>query len=299
MFRTDIVQFVLVGGMACALAVSSLVRGLPAHWNIVLLPRQGYWEAQALGTSLALYGYQFVVGMIIGAGFLAVCPDAWKRVFIVTRKRRKARMRFLVFSAAGVLPFLLIPAVSLTGQRIPDGAVNVGLMFSGLLTSDPMLVCATLALVGSFLSAFNSAVLAAVHTGLIFRRVSASTEDETPRFHWLMVSALLCTAFLFLALVSAGNPYLLSNLLMGLFAIIAGIQIGAWGAGSRLPGNSMLWMIVVGCVGWFVYVISVVGVPTAPSTYQINTVPGGAALVAVSGIIAHWLYRKGRNSVRL
>lgn len=291
-FRTDVLQFLLVGGMAVAVAGTSLVNGIPHGWTATLLPRQGYWSAPILGNGPGLYAYHFLIGAIIGAGFLTVCPDAWKRVFIVTQKKTNKK-RFFTFVAVGILPFLLLPALALTTLRIPDGTVNPGLLFSSLVSNNAIYICATLGLVGSFLSAFDSAILAAVHTVLIVQRKNNQVEFEGPRFHWLMVGALLCTSFLFMAFIFIGNPYLLSNLLMGLFAAIAGAQIGSKGAGSLLPGSSLLWIVVLGFVGWFWYISSVVGFPSMPSTYQVNTVPVGALLVIMIAIVSYISCKRG------
>jgi hypothetical protein len=141
-------------------------------------------------------------------------------------------------------------------------------------------MASTLALTASFLSAFNGALLAAVHVGLVVQRHLRPVRREQPRFHWLMVSALLVIFFLFAALRSLDNPYLLANLLLGPYAIAAAVLAGTRGLLDPLPEGSLLWIAVASVVVWCVYFVSTTGLPSLPTTYQINTVPGGVFLFA-------------------
>src|SRR6202048_3135174 len=118
-------------------------------------------------------------------------------------------------------------------------------MFSGLLAKEFLFIAAALGLIACFLSAFDSAVLASVHVALILQRQRRGVPIETARFHWLMVTVLITVFFLFEGLLSFDNPYLLANLLLGPYAIIAGIQAGTKAMPGRLPEDSVLWIGVL------------------------------------------------------
>lgn len=297
-FRTDVLQFVLVAAMAVALGVASFLHGMPAGWTDKLLPRAGYWTLPIQQPRLFLYVYHFIVATVMGLGFLAVSPDAWKRVFIVTKLRPEGRRRFFIFLTVGTVPFLVLLLLGIPTSPMPDGEVNAGQMFSAMLRGDTLFVAAALGLIGSFLSSFDSALLAAVQVGLILQRQNARTSFETPRFHWLMVTTLVTVFFLFSALNSFNNPYILANVLLGAYAVVAGVEIGTGGVLEYLPKNSLMWILVIGTVGWFVYFVGTVSLPRVPTTYQINTVPGGVLLCVATAIVCWFLSIGGRRSVR-
>jgi hypothetical protein len=134
------------------------------------------------------------------------------------------------------------------------------------------------------LSSFNSALLASVHVGLILRRTQRGIQTELPRFHWLMATVLVTIFLFYMGLFSFENPYLLGNLLLGPYAIIAGIQAGTRATPGRLPTNGVLWVAVLSFAIWIVYFSSVVGLPTTPTTYEVNTVPGGAIMFLIIAV---------------
>jgi hypothetical protein len=113
-----------------------------------------------------------------------------------------------------------------------------------------------------------------------------------------MVSALLTVFFLFAAMRSFGNPYILANVLMGAYASIGGVLFAARGEIDRIPGQSQMWILTVGFVAWFVYVVGRAGVPTIPTTYQVNTVPGGVLLFIASAGICKAQMAIGARRVR-
>lgn len=297
-FRTDVLQFALVGIMAAVFCVYLFGSGGVHAAPSTLLPRPGYWTLPIAGAGLPLYLYHFVIATIMGGGFLAASPDAWKRVFVVSRKKGRPGLRFLTFVSVGVLPYLmLLPFAAVVGP-VPDGPVNAGQMFAKLLNNNALFVAAVSGLVASFLSSFDSALLASVHLGVVLKRRKMPIKSEVTRFHWLMVTALVSIYFLFSGLTNFSNPYLLANLLLGAYSLIAGVQVGTRGDVSRLPKNSMLWIYVLGMVGWFLYFINRLGMPSVPVTYQINTVPGGVLLVIATACVCWLLISRGRKSVR-
>jgi len=297
-FRTDVLQFVLVSVMAAVFGVFLLRRGLPVGWATRLLPRKGYWEMAPFGSTGLLYVYHFAIATVMGLGLLVASPDAWKRVFLVRRRTRKNRLRFLIFVTVAVVPYLMLIPLVINISPIPDGEVNTSSLFSSFLASNVLFVAAALGLVASFLSSFNSALLASVHVGLMLRRKKTLVKSEVSRFHWLMVTALVSIFLLFRALIVFSNPYLLANLLLGTFALIAGVQVGTRGILSHLPERSLLWIFVLGCVCWFLYFLSIVGIPRLPTTLQINTVPGGVLLFFATVLACQLLILGGRKNVR-
>ena len=297
-FRTDILQFFLVAVMAVTFSLFLFGQNLPTEWVTRLFPRPGYWEIPSLiGTSKALYFYHFIIGAIMGMGLLVGSPDTWKRVFLVSRRKGKIGLRFLTLVIVGVTPCLMLMPFALTIGPIEDGEINAGIMFSKLLTNNYLFVVAVLGLVASFLSAFNGALLASVHIGLILSRKQKRRKSEMPRFHWLMVTTIVTLFLLFVAFTSSGNPYLLGNLLLGAYSLIAGVQIGTSGNISKLRGNSLLWVYILGFVGWIFYLASK-GFPEVATTYQINTVPGGVMFFLISTIACQILVRGGRKNAR-
>jgi Na+/proline symporter len=297
-FRTDVLQFVLVSAMAIIFGAFLFSRTPVSGWTGRLLPRPGYWEIHLLGSGVPLYFYHFIIGTVMGVGLLAASPDAWKRVFLVSRKKSRPSLRFLTLVSVGIMPYLVLLPFAMIIGPIPDGEVNTGLVFSSLLTGNVLFVAAALGLIASFLSSFDSALLASVHVGLILKRKRTPAKSETSRFHWLMVTALLTIYLLFSGLTAFGNPYLLGNLLLGAYAVTAGVQIGSRGSVSRLPENSLLWIYVVGLVGWFLYFTHKLGLPTVPTTYQVNTVPGGVILFFITAFACQIVSIGGRKNVR-
>ena len=280
-FRTDVLQFALVTVMGLGiLAVAAPHR--PATDWARLLPRPGYWVLP-FSAGPALYLYHFILGITMGLGFLLASPDAWKRVFQVSKVGRKSRARFAVFLAVGIAPFLVLIPMGLAIPKVPDGEVSSRFVWAGLLASDSLFIAGALGLVASFLSAFNGALVVSVHLGLMARRRVSDVASEVPRFHWLMVTMVLTIFFLFAALRSADNPYVLANLLLGPYAILAGIKFGGGGSVNGVREGALLWLLVFMFTAWFAY-FGTRGVTRLPSTYQINTVPFGVGLFAASAV---------------
>lgn len=298
-FRTDVLQFVLVSLMALASGAFLLIRHPPVGWTARLLPRPGYWEMPVVGSGIGLYFYHFAIAAVMGFGLLSASPDTWKRVFQVSRRKSRPSVRFLTFVIVGLAPYLILLPFAITIGPVPDGPLTKGLVFLPSLSSNLVFVAAALGLVASFLSSFDSSLLASVHVGLMLQRKKAPVEAELSRFHWLMVAALITVFFVFKALYQFGNVYLLGNFLMGAYAMIAGIQVGTRGAVSRLPENSLLWIAVLGFAGWLVYFVSAGGLPSVPTTYQLNTVPGGVLLFFLTALACQLLVIGGRKNARL
>jgi hypothetical protein len=294
-FRTDVLQFVMVALMAAALGLNAPA-GEVTSWIGRWQPRPGYWVLPFVAGSVGMHLYHFLVGMVMGLAFILASPDAWKRIFLVTRIKSHPARRFPLFLLAALTPFALLVALGRTVPHVPDGDVNPGLAFGGLLSSASLFVAVSLGLIASFLSSFNSAVISAVQTGLILRRTRGTTKPETPVFHWLLVTVLLVVSCLFFALTSLGNPYVVGNVLLGPYAIIAGIMIGAGGSPSSVPDGSVLWIGATSVVAWLMYVMTNIS-GGAPSTFQINTVPIGVSLCLATGLVTFALRSVWRPGV--
>jgi len=279
-YRTDIVQFVLVAFMAIIYLLYFVTTGFSTIINYSIWPRPGYWELPLADWRAwhLDYFYHFVIGALMGLGLLAAAPDAWKRVFVVTRLRRNTVARFAIFVCVGIAPFFMLLPLGLIVPPLPDGVIDARQMFSMAASNDLLFIATSLGLVACFLSSFNSAVLASVHVGLILRRRQRRVRIELPRFHWLMVSVLITLSFLFFAFSPFENPYLLGNFLLGPYAIIAGLQLGTQATPHCLPRNSVLWITVLSFAIWTICFAALAGFPTVPTTYEINTVPYGAFL---------------------
>ena len=48
---------------------------------------------------------------------------------------------------------------------------------------------------------------------------------------------------------------------------------------------------------WFVYFVSVLGLPTVPTTYQVNTVPGGVMFFVIVALTCKCLGMRSKQSV--
>lgn len=300
LFRTDLLQFGLVSLLAVASGAFLLIRTIPAGWAGRLLPRPGYWELPLVGTGVGLYVYHFFIASVMGLGLLVASPDTWKRVFQVRRRGSSRRVRFLSFVGVGVMPYVVLLPFAITVSLLAGGgAARRSLVFAAPAPGNLLFVAAASGLIASFLSAFNSALLASVHLGLMLVRKKVGVRREMSRFYWLMSAALLAVFFLFRALPSlTSNAYLLGNFLLGAYALIAGVQIGARGAVSRLPEHSLLLLFSVGLAGWSVYFVSAGGLPEVPSLNMVNMVPPGVLLFFVTALLCQLLIIGGRKNAR-
>lgn len=292
-FRTDVLQFVFTAVMGVLALAELIPQSFSIRWQIHISPRPGYWTLPSLDSIPVLYCYHFIIGAVMGFGFLVASPDAWKRVFLVSTAGKRSQMRFFAFVAIGAAPFLVLVPMGVTAGNIPDGPIDARTMWAEVISNNTLYLATALGLTGSFLSAFNGALLSSVHMGLMARRRMRRPRTELPRFHWLMVSALLTIFLLFAGLRNFPNPYILGNLLLGPYAIIAGVLVGSRGSIARLRDGTLIWIMVLGFLGWFLYLVSR-GLSTVPTTYQINTVPVGVAAFVLTATVC-WVSSIGRT----
>jgi hypothetical protein len=300
LFVTDVVQVVLVSLMAIVSGAFLLIRNSQAGWIARLLPRPGFWEIPLLGPSRWLYLYHFILAAVMGMGFLLASPDSWKRVFQVGKRKTSHGVRTLILVGVGILPYLvLLPFAIAANMSSGGGPIKRGAMLSPSQYGNFIFAGAALGLVASFLSSFDSALVASVHIQLMLRRKKVGVKNEEAGFYWRMVTVLLTICSLFVAArLMFSNPWLLGNLLMGMYAAIAGVQIGTRGDISRLPENSLHWVFALGFVGWFLYFVYSPGFSEVPTLYSVNTVPAGVCVFFATAILSKLLIFGGRKNAR-
>lgn len=295
LFRTDVVQFAYVAVMAIGVLAIVLAHGASAPWHVPIKPRPGYWGTSVFASQSygpLLYAAHVVMAALMGLGFIVASPDVWKRVYLVSKTRQGSKRRFTLFVTAGAVPFLLLVPMSVAVPHIPDGAIDANAMWARAASNEGLFVATTLCLVASFLSAYNGALTLAVHLGVVAQRQIRASDNEISRFYWLMAVALLVIVCGFAGLSSLRNPYLLGNFLLGPYAVLAGIYLGGRGSVQRFPRGAVTWIVTLGSVGWVVYFVSR-GLPKAPSTYQINTVPVAVLLACLVTAISRLIARAG------
>lgn len=297
-FRTDVLQFLFVLGMGLVVLIFTDFQLFTGHNSVLVFPRPGYWPLPMNGPSALLYTYHFTIGTLLGISFIIASPDAWKRVYLVSTGENKSSLRFAFFVTAGGGPFALLFAVDQVTSSIPDGPMNLAGVWTGMLTSSILFGATFVALIASFLSAFNGALLTSVHIGLVIRRHLKPLADERSRFHWLMSSTLLAIFFLYTAMRALENPYLLGNVIFGLYAPVAAILLGTRGLADALPRGSVHWILTTSVTGWMVYFISEMGVPKVPTTFQINTIAGGILIFTLAFLVTRLLVYLEVHGVR-
>jgi hypothetical protein len=279
LFRTDAVQLVLVSVMALGFGLVLLWYGSGVEWITKLFPEPKFWLLPYVGPTRWLYPYHFLLATIMGAGFMLASPDTWKRVYQVIKRETGARARTFALIGAGTIPYLILLPVAFSLNLISGGNVKHGFMSATSLSGNIIFTMAALGLIASFLSSFNSALLAGVHLQLIQRRTLIEAPSEEPRFHVIMILAFAAIWLAFLGgLRFTTNAWLLGNFLMGPYAAIAGVQIGTRGDLSRLPRNALLWIIPIGGSIWLIYFAVKYDKLIIPNKESVNTVPMGVVI---------------------
>ena len=279
LFRTDVVQLVLVSVMALVSGVVLLWHGSGVGWISKLFPEPKFWLLPYVGPTRWLYLYHFMLATIMGAGFMLASPDTWKRVYQVIKRQTGVRTRNVALIGAGAIPYLILLPFAISLNLSSDGNVKLGFMRATSLTGNVIFTVAALGLIASFLSSFNSALLASVHLQLIQRRTLGKATSEEPRFHVIMILAFAAIWLAFIGgLRFTTNAWLLGNFLMGPYAAIAGIQIGTRGDLSRIPRNALLWLIAIGALIWLIYFAVKYDSLMTPNKESVNTVPMGVVI---------------------
>ena len=120
-FRTDIVQLVMIVVMCFVLIAQLMARGTDVTAPAVLARfrgiHPGFWFADALPGRATSHAVDFAIGFPMGLMFLLASPDTWKRVFIVSKRDPHVRSLIALF-AAGAFPFILIAPLVVTAQQL-------------------------------------------------------------------------------------------------------------------------------------------------------------------------------------
>lgn len=307
LFRTDVVQLLLVGFMAIAASIFLIASRSQVGWTSSLWPRPGFWELSWLGSGPFLYVYHFIIATVTGLGVILSSPDAWKRIFQVNRMDRKPIVRILTFVGVGILPYLVLLPVAITLSLNVDRSVKGSFTLPPALSDNRVFIAAALGLIACFLSSFDSALLGSVHLGIMLNRKIKKVDSEQLRFYVLMMTVLSVICLLFVAGVSLfsnprwigfTNPWVLGNMLTGFGAAITGVQIGTAGNISRMPRYSLQWILSLGTIGWFIYFLQSPGFSKTPTIDAIKTVPAAIAVCLVTAILTKLVAVGGKKYAR-
>ena len=323
LFRTDRIQLIVVCATAAAVSIYLVVHYSQLGWPSLPTPMPGFWEIPFVKSRPALYVWQFMIAMVMGLGLLLASPDTWKRIYQVNKDqntgKHPVRKRVLTFLAVGFLPYLvLLPVAFGASGKVevkrccPDPSAFKGFRFPDTGYNKGIFVAFGLTLIASFLSSFNGSVLASVHVALIWARkvvkkntsgAQTSSMPEEARFYQFMMFGMIAISLLLFAGVYASsqyefkNPWVIGNILMGGYAVIAGLLIGTGGDISRLPKHFSGGFLLLGWIVWLRYFASSPGSCKCPTLLSIQTVRIGVALCLaiafLSGVIT--LYQRRRH----
>src|SRR5438128_12530917 len=97
-------------------------------------------------------------------------------------KKTGTRTRALALIGAGTIPYLVLLPFAISINLITDGNVKPGFMQASPFGGNVIFTAAALGMIASFLSSFDSALLASAHVQLIQRRTLREVPSEEPRF---------------------------------------------------------------------------------------------------------------------
>lgn len=290
-FRTDVVQFVALGLMVLALATalaSSALSLLPAAAEWGSVSSSMHWSFGGTVHWSIQYATDFLIGLIMGAGFLLASPDTWKRMIATIGTGVSPRTALIRMFVAAFVPFLaLIPILFLAGLRQTD-VVDPAIILVQVGSSSLVMALVVVGLIGAFLSSFDSAVITAVHIFIVKKRRSIETQlTELDRFHLLMGLSFLVVILVALAFTArVQNAYFVANLLMGFYAFIGGCVLGT--RFLERPIRST-WASLVGAVllfAWLVFLLNKRHFFESASEEQLDTVPTAVAIFLASFLLS-------------
>jgi F0F1-type ATP synthase assembly protein I len=231
----------------------------------------------------------------MGAAFIIASPDTWKRVFVVVHYR--ARNSILLLICAGLLPFALITPVLLASSPIAvDRIAGLAFISDQLKGLDTLgMVIILLGLVAGFLSAFDSALLAAVHLSVLGRFYPPTKPSDTlDTFRQQIGLLFLLLNVLLIALPAIGmrNPYFFANLLLGHYAVIAGLLCGTLGYRRPLSAHQLVSLAIWGIASWYLYMLTRSGLTIRPSAAHLTSIPVGVVLFLLIGVAAYYCQRR-------
>ena len=288
-FRTDITQLIFVLVM-CGVLLAQFLTGNTKTDTLAIGERlhgihSQNWYASTISRPWLQHVFDFAVALPMGMTFLLTSPDSWKRVFIVSRKHPGWRaVAYLV--AAGALPFVLILPLAFVARPVRSGAVDPLFILQDIGRSRVVMTFTLLGMLSSFLSAFNSAFISAVHLPLLQARRWRPIVAEVHRFRYIAGGIFLLIMLVFGAGIALGNPYAIGNFLLGPYALAGAIVLGLSGGRRKINTKWLMWVWSVGLAWWIIYLVPYGRMWTTPSTDEANTIPPAiAAFVIVAAII--------------
>ncbi|MBK8945411.1 MAG: hypothetical protein IPM32_09100 [Ignavibacteriae bacterium] len=283
-FRTDIVQFIAIISM-CLVIIFHVIVSPPMVFSFKSLNILSLSWSLGITNSFIVYIFQIFWGFIMGFSFIIASPDTWKRVFISVKSRHKNQ--FLMLVLAGVLPFVVL--LPLKFYYDPGNILSVAslkFLISTIINENQLYLSIVLVgVISSFMSSFDSSLITSVHLFAINETKSSTlsqVEDKKIFIKYMGINFLLINLmFIVIPGLSIKNLYFLPNLLIGAYAIIGGYLTGTRGLLSKLPLKSLLVVIIIGLVSWFIYLVSIPNIIEYPQVNQIETVPYGILLFII------------------
>ncbi len=301
-YRTDIVQFVVITIMCLVLIAymattvttttfaASLSLRLQAH-------HPGHWFADSIPSIFLQRSFDLVVGFLLGITFILSSPDAWKRVFIVSRKHPTKRSVALL-AAAGALPFVLITPVVLAARPSVYGDLDPMFLVRDLSVNGMVFAFLILGMIACFLSAFNSALISATHLAVLVARNRAAASDELVRYRYIIAVNFAVIIVLFIATIGFGNPYALGNLLIAPYGIAGALIAATRGATVPARPRFIAWVWALGLLAWTLCLIPHAHILAFATTKQANTIPWAMA-ISLLAFVAVVISTRGRRAIGL
>lgn len=285
-FRTDITQLVFVLIMCGVLLAQFITGGTKIDIGAVTQRLHGihpdHWLGGRISAPSVQHAFDFVIAFPMGMTFLLTSPDSWKRVFIVSRRHRSWRA-IVYLVAAGALPFLLILPLAFVARPIGSGPIDPLFILQDIGRSRVVMTFTLLGMLSSFLSAFNSAFISAVHLPLLQARRWRPIDVEIHRFRYIAGGVFLLIMLVFAAGIGGlGNPYSIGNFLLGPYALAGAIVLGLCGGRRVVKPKWLLGIWFLGLAAWMLFLVPYGTMWSTPSTTEANTIP--PAMVAFATV---------------
>jgi len=282
-FRTDIIQLIFVIALSFIVCFSGYVQGEFKLENLNLGGQQPQFWISTFDFTPLVFLLNATVSFVMGLGFILATPDTWKRIYVTSIRRKKYPIVSLI--VAGNIPFLIILPIALFGGNVSDQEfLQLRFIFDWVGPQDGLVqLFVLLGFVSSFLSSFDSSLLNAAHALHLSGPVQSQNTNSPSglrSFHWNLGSIFLILNLLFAAYLVYGiqNPYLLANILLGNFVVIAALVLGLFlqNASMKLPDIAV--MVIVPVSLWTAYILTRPLILQAPARDQMRSIPWGVSL---------------------
>jgi len=282
-FRTDIVQLLFVVTMFFVITLYAFMNvdpvrtQLPYASRVSITPELMYSPLSPSQTGARIL--DFLVGTLLGFGFLTISPDTWKRVHITTATS-SGGVGFSLLLFASIFPLILIlPFRWLSPIRSmdsPDPLTALAVLASHEFVFAVLLI----GMVSCFLSSFDSALLAATHVRIVqIDGGRQEYENSISTYRILLAFGFLGVTAVALGMIAGvGNPYFLANVAMGLVGILSGLVAGTFLLSRVIERELLVWGALFAFTAWVVYIASIEGIFESASLQQLKTVPAGSVL---------------------